>query len=822
MSIAIIVFVIAALLTAVSLAEPIAARVRLPASVLLAIFGVAIGTAALFLRSGALGEGALHAAEAITDLPLGADAFLFLFLPLLLFQSAMNTDARQLAEDASSIFTLAIVAVVVSTFLIALALAPFAPVPILACLLLGAIVATTDPIAVIGIFREAGAPARLVRTVEGESLLNDAAAITLFALFLDLLVSGRAFDPAATAISAVALPLGGAVLGAAMGRLAASIVGGFRDNALAPTSVSLGLPYLAFVVAEHFLHVSGVMAVVAAGVAFAAAGPAKAPPEVWRHLRTVWEQLDWLGASLIFVLASIVAPRLILDATLYDAFLLVVLVVASLVARAIIVFGLIPILGRAGLVPEISRAFQWVVLWGGLRGATTLALALAVTEKDALPEDVRSFVAVLSTGFVFFTLLVQGTTLRPLVRRLGVDQLSGVDLQLRSHALSAARRRVSERVAEAARTHGLAAPAARPEDAAEPAGAAEASPEERAAIALATLARAEREFIIERVRERSVSLPLVNRLLADARRLSDRARSAGADGYLETTRNTLAFSRAERLAQWVSRRTGWSRWLERALADRFEALLLTAASLNRLHDFPGDSIAPVLGPDAAATAAEALAARRGAVARALAALRLQYPDYADALERRLLANAALQFEESEFDRMLEDGLISPELHRDLIIDLAPKRRAANVRPSLDLGLDAEALMHGLPLFRGLPEAALKRLAGLVQPIFARPGERLIRLGEAGDAAYFISSGAVEVTSGAGRAFRLGRGEVFGEIALLTDSRRTADVEAIAYCSLLKLPRRAFLAYLDQNPELAERVSRTAEQRLSANAETEDG
>jgi CPA1 family monovalent cation:H+ antiporter len=817
MSVAVVVLVMAALLVAVSFSEPIAARMRLPASVFLAIFGLVIGAGALFLQSGAFGSGAEHAAEMIADLPLGSDAFLFVFLPLLLFQSAMNTEFRQIVDDSSTIFILAIVAVVISTFVIGFALAPVAGVPLAACLLLGAIVATTDPIAVIGIFREAGAPARLVRLVEGESLLNDAAAITLFALFLDLIVTGQALGAGETALKAIVMPLGGAALGVVGGRVAASLIGALRDNALAPTSVSLGLPYLCFVVAEHGFHVSGVMAVVTAGITFAALGPAKAPPEIWRHLKAVWEQLDWWAASMIFVLASILAPRLLVDATLHDLLLLVVLVIAAFVARGAIVFGLMPALAAINLAPRISAPFRWVILWGGLRGATTLVLALAVTERDAVPQEIRSFVAVLATGYVLFTLLVQGTTLRSLVRTTGLDRLSPVDQALRGDVFAAARARVAELVAAAAAAYGLSAPPVDPEAAPPAKAVSTVNPEQRVAVALVTLARAEREMIMEQVRERSVSLALVDRLLGDVRRLSDRSRAAGVEGYCQAYRHSLDFSWTERAAQKVARATGWSGWLARALADRFEALLVTSVALRRLSPFVDETILPVLGIQPTAVAAATLAERRDAVGRALAALRLQYPDYAEALERRLLGNAALQLEESEYERMYEDGLIGPELRRDLLIDVGHRRSAADARPALDLGLDPRTLIARLPLLSGLSSEALDRLTRLVEPVFARPGERLITTGDVGREAFFLSSGAVEVTSPSGEIVRLGRGDIFGEIALLTDRPRTADVDAIAYCSLLRLRRRAFEAFLDENPDARASIEATAAGRLRANA-----
>jgi CPA1 family monovalent cation:H+ antiporter len=815
LSVALVVFTLAALLIAVSLAEPIAARVRLPASVLLALFGLAIGAIGLALRSGAFGPAGEEAAR-YTELPLESEGFLFVFLPLLLFQSAMNTDLRQVIDDASSIFILAIVAVVASTLVVGFALAPFAAAPLVACLLLGAIVATTDPIAVIGIFREAGAPARLVRLVEGESLLNDAAAITLFAVCLELLVSGAPFDPAKTAIDALVLPLGGVLVGVVAGRGAAALIGALREDSLAPTSVSLALPYIAFVVAESGLHVSGVMAVVAAGMTLAAVGPAKAPPDVWKHLRAVWEQIDWWASSLIFVLASILAPRLLAEATARDLALLALLIAATFAARAAIVWGLMPALAKLDMAPPISRPFRWVVLWGGLRGATTLVLALAVTENDAIPADIRNFIAVLATGYVLFTLLVQGTTVRALVRATGIDRLSPVDQALRRDVFAAARARVAQAVAETAATYRMtASPPAAAETAEQAALPATIDPRERVTIALVTLARAERELVMERVRERGVSLKLVDRLLADVRRLSDRARVSGPAGYRGAYQEALAFSRTENAAQWVARRLGWNGWLARALANRFETLLLDSMAIRKLGGFVEETIRPVLGPDAGDAAADALGERAEAVSRALDALRLQYPGYAEALERRLLENAALEFEEREYDRMREEGLIGPELHRDLLVDLGRRRSKADVRPALDLGLDAATLVARLPLFEGLSPEAKRRLLAKVEPMLARPGQRLIRRGDRGDAAYFIASGAVEVALPGDRV-RLGRGDVFGEIALLEDRERTADVDAIAYCSLLRLPRRAFQAFLADDKAAAAAIAAKAAERLRAN------
>jgi monovalent cation:H+ antiporter, CPA1 family len=133
-------------------------------------------------------------AGAFAALPVSSATFIYVFLPLLVFEAGIATDVRRVIEDAAPILLLAIVATLVTTAVIGLALWPLAGVPLVVCFLLGAVVATTDPAAVIAIFRGVGAPGRLTRLVEGEALLNDAAAIALFAVLLGMIVAAREPD----------------------------------------------------------------------------------------------------------------------------------------------------------------------------------------------------------------------------------------------------------------------------------------------------------------------------------------------------------------------------------------------------------------------------------------------------------------------------------------------------------------------------------------------------------------------------------------------------------------------------------------------------
>jgi CPA1 family monovalent cation:H+ antiporter len=819
--IGLVVAVIAGLLVVIAALDPLAARLRLAPSVLLALFGIGLGFLSAAVLSSHAGGIAGSLAAMITNFPISSEAFIAIFLPLLLFETCLNIEVRQIAEDSGPIFVMAVLAVVVATLVIGFALEPLATVPLTACLLLGAIVATTDPIAVVGIFRDIGAPGRLSRLVAGESLLNDAAAITLFILFLGLLLHPESGVGLSILLDFAVTLVGGAALGFVVARLFAALFGLLREQVLGQVSLSLALPYLAYLLGDY-LHVSGVVAVVAAGLTISMIGPPRATPEAWRHLREVWEQLDYWASSLVFVLASILVPKLLIGLGWQDVVLLAALVVAALVARAVILFGLLPVLSRLKLSPPVEPAYRVVILWGGLRGAMTLALALSVVENTAIPTDIQRFVAILATGFVLFTLLVQATTMRPLMRLLGLDRLSPLDLALRRQVLDRVRQEVVAASAQAVAEFGLEGAAlagepAPPERTAGERPVAEAPPlhEQRLVLALVTIARREKELILRHLEERTLSVDSAMEMLAGADRLIDRARTGGRLGYEREAERSLAFGRRFAVAQRLHRLLHWEAPLSQRLSRRLEKLLIRRMVLSGVATFVDEEVGTVLSARIAAALKEIVARRREATAAALDALRLQYPDYAAVLERRFLRRLELRREETEYDRLAAEALIGPELHRDLKVRIEEEQRQARRRPRLDLGLDTRTLLARLPVLAGASPAQIEELCEVLTPQLAMPGEVLMRRGEYGDEAYFISSGAVEVRIGE-RAVRLGRGDIVGERALLRDLPRNADVVAIAYCSLLVLRRRDFRTFLDRNPALSTHIETVATGREREN------
>jgi monovalent cation:H+ antiporter, CPA1 family len=395
-------------------------------------------------------------AEAILGLPIRSNVFLYVFLPTLLFQATLGMNLRRMLDDWVPILVLAVVAVVVATLGVGYALSWVSALPLAACLLIGAIVSTTDPSAVVSIFRSISAPRRLARIIEGESLLNDAAAIALFGLFMGFVMLGVPDPDLGEALGRFPLLIaGGALTGWLAARLAVWVMAQFARHERAQISISVALPYLAYIGAEQAVGASGVIAVVAAGLTLNLTGPGRLPPQAWANLREVWDLLAYWAGALIFILGGAVDPAL----------------AGRGAARAISADpcghpgghrGAAGDLVRAvaaadagALSPPVERPYRVAILWGGLRGAVTLALALAVTESFRVPIEVKRLVGILATGFTLFTLMVQGTTLRWVIRRLGLDRLSPIDEALSRQVVAVALQTVREDVARTTENYDL-------------------------------------------------------------------------------------------------------------------------------------------------------------------------------------------------------------------------------------------------------------------------------------------------------------------------------------------------------------------------------
>ena len=422
-----------------------------------------------------------------------------------------------------------------------------------------------------------------------------------------------------------------------------------------------------------------------AGLVFGTIGRLRVGAKEWQSVSAIWTQLGFWASSLVFVLASMLVPDTVERARPGDLLLLAALLVGALSARALCLFGFLPVVRVLLRQRPIDARYKLVILWGGVRGAVTLALALAVSQNVAVPAEVRHLDSVLATGFVLFTLLVQATTLRPLIRWLGVDQLDPVERVLRARALALTQGEILDRLSETAIVHGLDLEAAEEvgalyrERAATLGEATEPGEEmlrQQLLVALATITTREAGFYADEMTEGTISRSAGWILLSRTNDLLDAIKEGGVQPYRQggPRRHRARPSDADRRVP--ASPPSAQRPLARRMAQRIELRLIQRRVLESLTGFIRTRIRDLFGERVSDVALHVIEARIDEIDRALDAIRLQYPAYWRTVSGRFLSRTAVRLELEAYQRMAAEGLLSPELLRHLVGELRDGWRAS--------------------------------------------------------------------------------------------------------------------------------------------------
>jgi CPA1 family monovalent cation:H+ antiporter len=383
------------LLLVVSLVAIAVRRIRLPYTVALVLVGLFI----TFQQQPVIGV-------VTPELILG------LFVPPLIFEAAFHLEFRQLRDNLIPILVLAVPGVLLSTLIVGGIIATGIGLSLSVAAVFGALISATDPVAVVAFFRALGVPRRLAVAVEGESLFNDGTAIVVYSIALGAALAGS-FDVVEGIFMFVRVALGGLGIGMALGWIVSRLIAQIDDYFIEITLTTV-LAYGAYLTAEQ-VHVSGVLAVVAAGIVSGNMTPQGMSPTTKIVLFNFWEYLAFLANSLVFLLIGIEVnvPQLI------DHIVpIIVAVGAVLASRAIVVYGLLWLTRLASDKVHMPLSWRHVLFWGGLRGAIGLALALSLPAELAQ----RDLLEVMAFGVVLFTLMGQGTTIQFLLKRLGLAE----------------------------------------------------------------------------------------------------------------------------------------------------------------------------------------------------------------------------------------------------------------------------------------------------------------------------------------------------------------------------------------------------------------
>ena len=374
--------------------------------------------------------GLLITLQSPLQIELTPELILALFVPPLVFEAAFHLNFRDLQRSLPAILLLAVPGVIITTLIVGGILKFGTQLTFPIALVFGALIAATDPVAVVALFRTLGVPKRLAVLIEGESLFNDGTAIVLFNLMLVVAITGH-FTPLESLGNFLRVSIGGLAVGLVLGWLVSLLIARV-DDFLIETTLTTVLAFGSYLIAEQ-LHFSGVLAVVAAGLVNGNLGSQGMSPTTRIVLFNFWEYFAFLANSLVFLLIGLQVniPDLVAH---WQPVLWAIL--AVLIARVVVVYGLSWISRRA--IEPIPLNWQHVLNWGGLRGAICLALALSL--PASLGSD-RDLLQVMAFGVVLFTLLLQSTTMKPLVRWLKIITRSEaqVEYELRHARLAALR-----------------------------------------------------------------------------------------------------------------------------------------------------------------------------------------------------------------------------------------------------------------------------------------------------------------------------------------------------------------------------------------------
>jgi len=391
--------------------------------------------------------------EPLRQFTLTPQLILYILLPTLIFEASLNIDSRLLIKNIVPVLMLAAPGLVISTFIVGIMVKFMTPLGLGGAMLFGALISATDPVAVITLFKDVGAPKRLTMLVDGESLFNDATAIVMFNIVMGMIVSGAAFSMGTFfkgSCDFALIFLGGVFIGALIGCIMIQIMKFTKDDPMLELAFSVIAAYTSFIVADRCFGVSGVMSSMGAGIVFSWYGTTRFTAEVREYLKKFWEFAVFVANTFIFLLLGLTEKVMFFDIGKSKGIFLYILfaIIAVLVSRIVVVFGLCPLIGMMKNQKKISIQYQTVLFWGGLRGGVPLALVLSIPVSFAN----RDMLIGLTLGIVLFTLLIQGTSMNFLIRLLKLDKPGTFEKMLSLQAVISSKRKVMEVISNLEKT----------------------------------------------------------------------------------------------------------------------------------------------------------------------------------------------------------------------------------------------------------------------------------------------------------------------------------------------------------------------------------
>ncbi len=753
---------------------------------------------------------------------------LFVFLPTLIFEAAFAMDVHTFKKIFVNAFLLAVPGISIALFLTAglvILTNKFGlgfngwEWPI--ALMFGSVISATDPVAVVALLKELGASKKLGTLIEGESLLNDGTAIVIFMVFFIGLTQPEA-ESAPMVVEFVKVALGGTLLGLIIGGVTIAWVKKVFNDVLVEMTVIVAAAYLTFFVAEHFLHVSGVLGLVALGLTMAGVGRTRISPEVEHFLHEFWEMAAFIANTLIFIIVGVViAQRTVF--TGHDFLILGLIYVGIHIIRAFVILVLYPVMRKAGY--GLPKKDAYVVWWGALRGAIGLALALVVVNADErfIPQEIRDQFLFLIAGTVTLSLLINATTIKALVNMLGLTKVPAAKALMMSNAykqLTLETENTMDLLKDDRFLSGANWESVReyiPETKDPEINEDEIASMDTIAETRRRILEKEKSSYWHQFRDGLLG-PVAVRRLADG--LNDIIDKGGTipltdRPYMDKLWETPSFlnkiltvpllrgfaqrSLSERLALSYDMTRGF------IVAQEEVIQLVQTMAIGEEGE---TSLVDDLKAEIHENKIQGLTYLRN--------IREAYPEIAAAISTKQATRSVLNFERNSIKNLVSNGRLELDEAEKIMSSVeARMKMLMDSPPSIKLPEPIE-LLKEVPWLRGLDDAIYGKVVELVDKKVYSAGSNLMELGGPGDGLYIIAGGTVRVTVKDFLVDILGPGSVIGEMAVLTGLPRTATVTAETPVTALWVPAEPLKEVRNLSKELNGSLWKKAGTRFAEN------
>jgi len=805
----VLVFVVLSLIIG-AITRDVLRNTPIPYSVALLVIGLALG---LIQRSGVfqqymplMDETVLMVAEVDPHL------ILWLFLPILIFESAFAMEVHLFRRIFSQIALLAVPGLMVATLLTAL-LAKYAfpwdwSWPL--CFMFGALISATDPVAVVALLKELSSRKRLETLIEGESLFNDGTAIVFFMLFLSMVVAPQTanINPLLIAWDFLRVVFIGGFIGVTFGLIVIHWIGRVFNDPMIEITLSIVVSYLAFMVAEA-LHVSGVVAVVVLALMFASLGRTKISPEVSGFLHHFWEMMAHIANTVIFLLVgTLIAGRVQLDNSQMWLSLLI-LYISLQVIRSFSVALFMPLLKRIGI--GITREKATVLVWGGLRGAVSLALALTVAQNELIPREIGDQVLFLCAGIVVLTMLINGGSMGWLLKKLALNRLP----EAKQATVDKAGGEVNKSLSSAL-----------PEMMADEFLKGANWPQVKKISGIQAVSR---QTQVEQISEEELTTAYRRRLLETERKHYWTQFEQGTLGEAATNKLVSSVEHALDGKPTISPRTELENlWQTPALLNALKNIktmkkFALKLSFNRLflsyevargfiqaqNELKShiDELSP--NDSAAEKVHFMVEENKNTTLCYIASLREAFPEIIHSLETYSACRLLLYRERAVISQQLKQAVLDkPEAER-MIMAVEKRMSALNKAPNIESSISGEQLIKQLPWLQNLPKSAQDKVNAIMHHSIYNPNEEVAKADKAFCALGIITRGTVELVrehNGKTITNILGVGETLSAISLLSGFS-AETITATSLVDIIWLPGEKIKPILASEPELSQAIGK---------------